>query len=79
MEPRRRAARTSRGERTGWPATPSARFAVVTALELDLFPAPSLYGGQVIWPIAHAEQVMAAFREIATAAPCCARWRPSPA
>lgn len=44
-------------------------FAVVTALEMDLFPAPHLYGGQVIWPIARAEQVMAAYREITAAAP----------
>ncbi|MEW9550058.1 FAD-binding oxidoreductase [Nonomuraea sp. NPDC050783] len=44
-------------------------FAVVTALELELFPAPRLYGGRVMWPAARAAEVMAAFREITATAP----------
>nr|WP_236714926.1 FAD-binding oxidoreductase [Nonomuraea pusilla] len=44
-------------------------FAAVTAMEIDLFPAPSLYGGRMLWPIARAEEVMAAFRRITASAP----------
>ncbi|MFF0770256.1 FAD-binding oxidoreductase [Nonomuraea wenchangensis] len=44
-------------------------FAVVTALELELFPASRLYGGRLLWPAARAAEVMAAFREITANAP----------
>lgn len=44
-------------------------FAAVTALEIDLFPAPHLYGGRLLWPAARAAEVMAAFREITAVAP----------
>ncbi|NUR26682.1 MAG: FAD-binding oxidoreductase [Catenulispora sp.] len=44
-------------------------FAMVTALELDLFPAPTLYGGRVIWPDHQARQVYDAFLEITAKAP----------
>ncbi|MEV0585039.1 FAD-binding protein [Nonomuraea sp. NPDC050310] len=44
-------------------------FAMVTALELDLYPAPALYGGRVIWPEHRAGQVYDAFLEITAEAP----------
>jgi hypothetical protein len=44
-------------------------FAVVTALELALEPAPQLYGGRVLWDAAHASAVIAAYREITAGAP----------
>ncbi|MFE1592924.1 FAD-binding oxidoreductase [Nocardia sp. NPDC058705] len=44
-------------------------FAVVTALELDLFPAPVLYGGRVIWPEPRTREVYDAFLEITAEAP----------
>ncbi|MEV3983451.1 FAD-binding protein [Nonomuraea sp. NPDC049758] len=44
-------------------------FAIVTALEFDLHPAPTLYGGRIIWPADRAEHVMAAFREVTADAP----------
>lgn len=44
-------------------------FAMVTAMEIDLYPAPSLYGGRCLWPISRAEEVMSAFREITAEAP----------
>ncbi|MCP2355835.1 FAD/FMN-containing dehydrogenase [Nonomuraea thailandensis] len=44
-------------------------FAVVTALELTLHPAPSLFGGRVLWQGEHAPAVMDAFRQITAAAP----------
>lgn len=43
--------------------------AVVTAVEFDLFPAPELYGGRVLWPAARAEEVLAAFLETTAEAP----------
>jgi FAD/FMN-containing dehydrogenase len=39
-------------------------FAVVTALELELYPAPVLYGGRVTWPEHRAREVFDAFLEI---------------
>ncbi|MEV0344617.1 FAD-dependent oxidoreductase [Nonomuraea sp. NPDC050680] len=39
-------------------------FAIVTALELALHPAPHLYGGRMLWPIQHASEVMDAYRQI---------------
>ncbi|MEU6414057.1 FAD-binding oxidoreductase [Microbispora sp. NPDC046933] len=44
-------------------------FAVVTAMEFDLHPAPELYGGRIIWPARRAEEVLAAFRATTAEAP----------
>jgi hypothetical protein len=44
-------------------------FAIVTALELTLHPAPRLHGGRVIWAGEHAPAVLAAYRELTTDAP----------
>lgn len=44
-------------------------YALVTAVELDLRPAPALYGGGLRWPAERAPQVLAAFREITATAP----------
>ncbi|WP_432926262.1 FAD-binding oxidoreductase [Microbispora sp. CA-135349] len=44
-------------------------FAIVTALELSLHPAPRLYGGRVLWPAGHAPDVMDAYRRITATAP----------
>jgi FAD/FMN-containing dehydrogenase len=44
-------------------------FAVVTAMEFDLHPAPELYGGRILWPAARAQEVMAAFRATTATAP----------
>ncbi|WP_182904422.1 FAD-binding protein [Microbispora sp. H13382] len=44
-------------------------FALVTAMELDLHPAPLLYGGRMLWPAERAPEVLAAFREVTGAAP----------
>ncbi|MDT0319943.1 FAD-binding oxidoreductase [Streptomyces millisiae] len=44
-------------------------FAVVTALELALHPAPRLFGGRVLWTAEHAPAVLDAFRHITADAP----------
>ncbi|WP_040782525.1 FAD-binding oxidoreductase [Nocardia pneumoniae] len=44
-------------------------FAVVTALEFDLFPAPELFGGRVLWPATRIHEVFEAFQEITATAP----------
>ncbi|WP_328467834.1 FAD-dependent oxidoreductase [Actinoplanes sp. NBC_00393] len=44
-------------------------FAVVTALELTLHPAPHLYGGRVLWSGEHTAEVAEAFRDIVATAP----------
>ncbi|WP_440074089.1 FAD-binding protein [Streptosporangium sp. OZ121] len=44
-------------------------FAVVTALELELYPVPVLYGGRVIWPEHRTGEVYDAFLEITAEAP----------
>ncbi|MGW4242295.1 FAD-binding oxidoreductase [Nocardia sp. NPDC004722] len=44
-------------------------FAIVTAMEFDLYPAPNLYGGHVMWEGARTAQVLAAYREIVAQAP----------
>ncbi|MFI9634428.1 FAD-binding oxidoreductase [Nocardia sp. NPDC051929] len=44
-------------------------FAVVTALEFDLFPAPELFGGRMLWPQTRIREVFDAFQEITAAAP----------
>ncbi|GAB3141066.1 FAD-binding oxidoreductase [Microbispora hainanensis] len=44
-------------------------FALVTAMELDLHPAPHLYGGRMLWPAERTPEVLAAYREVTAAAP----------
>ncbi|OOC53971.1 MULTISPECIES: FAD-binding oxidoreductase [Nocardiopsis] len=44
-------------------------FAVVTALEFDLHPAPGLYGGRLVWPADRAERVLGAYTEVTSNAP----------
>ncbi|MBO8186347.1 FAD-binding oxidoreductase [Streptomyces spirodelae] len=44
-------------------------FAIVTALEFTLHPAPELYGGRMLWPADHAPDVLATFRDITSTAP----------
>jgi hypothetical protein len=44
-------------------------FAIVTALELALHPAPRLYGGRTLWTIEHATAVADAYRQITATAP----------
>ncbi|MEV1004127.1 FAD-binding oxidoreductase [Nonomuraea sp. NPDC050202] len=44
-------------------------FALVTAIEFDLHPAPALYGGRMIWPGHRTREVFEAFREITAEAP----------
>ncbi|MDX6239812.1 MAG: hypothetical protein QOG10_4627 [Kribbellaceae bacterium] len=44
-------------------------FAVVTALELELYPVPTMYGGRVIWPDHRTREVYDAFLEITAEAP----------
>jgi FAD/FMN-containing dehydrogenase len=44
-------------------------FGIVTAVELELFPAPQLYGGRLLWPIECAADVLRAFRDLALTAP----------
>ncbi|WP_433253382.1 FAD-binding oxidoreductase [Streptosporangium sp. CA-135522] len=44
-------------------------FAIVTALELTLHPAPTLYGGRTLWAAEHAPEVMEAYRQITATAP----------
>ncbi|GAA0397459.1 oxidoreductase [Acrocarpospora corrugata] len=44
-------------------------FAVVTAMEFDLHPAPTLYGGRMLWVADRAPYVLDAYREVTGAAP----------
>ncbi|MEC3918398.1 FAD-binding oxidoreductase [Nocardia sp. CDC160] len=44
-------------------------FALVTAIELDLHPAPAVFGGQMVWPGTTAPAVMTAFRDVTAHAP----------
>ncbi|GAA4444396.1 FAD-binding oxidoreductase [Phytohabitans houttuyneae] len=44
-------------------------FAIVTALEVALHPAPHLYGGRTLWTAGHAPAVADAFRRITATAP----------
>ncbi|MEU1726822.1 FAD-binding oxidoreductase [Nonomuraea sp. NPDC005692] len=44
-------------------------FAIVTAIEFDLHPAPDLYGGRMLWPAAMAPAVLEVYREITATAP----------
>ena len=44
-------------------------FGIVVRLELALFHAPEMYGGQLLWPVEHAPVVLKAFRDLALVAP----------
>ncbi|WP_405485589.1 FAD-binding oxidoreductase [Nocardia sp. NBC_00511] len=44
-------------------------FALVTAVEFDLHPAPAVFGGRMLWPGTAAPAVMTAFREVTAQAP----------
>ncbi|MBE1463662.1 FAD-binding oxidoreductase [Kibdelosporangium phytohabitans] len=44
-------------------------FAIVTAVELALHPAPHLYGGRILWRAEHAPEVMDVYRQITATAP----------
>ncbi|MEU8820923.1 FAD-binding oxidoreductase [Actinoplanes sp. NPDC048796] len=44
-------------------------YAIVTAIEFGLHPAPELYGGRMLWPLSKARQIFPAYAEITTAAP----------
>jgi hypothetical protein len=44
-------------------------FAFVVRMELALFEAPQMYGGQLLWPVEHAPVVLRAFRDLALVAP----------
>jgi len=44
-------------------------FAVVVRMELALFDAAEMYGGQLMWPVEHAAEVLRAFRDLALVAP----------
>jgi FAD/FMN-containing dehydrogenase len=44
-------------------------YAIVTAVEFDLYPAGSLYGGRMRWPVAQAAPVLDAYRELTATAP----------
>jgi FAD/FMN-containing dehydrogenase len=44
-------------------------FGIVTAIELALFPVPTVFGGQIVWPVEHAAALLPAFRRLTAAAP----------
>ncbi|MEU7859943.1 FAD-binding oxidoreductase [Nonomuraea sp. NPDC049141] len=44
-------------------------YALITSIELALYPAPSLYGGRIVWPAARTAEVFDAFRKITADAP----------
>ncbi len=44
-------------------------FGIVTALEIQLFDAPKLYGGRLLWPMEMAYPVLRTFRQICQTAP----------
>ena len=44
-------------------------FGIVVRVEIALFPAPELYGGQLLWPVEHAPAVLRAFRDLSLVAP----------
>ncbi|WP_040812196.1 FAD-binding oxidoreductase [Nocardia concava] len=44
-------------------------FAVVTGLEVELFDAPGLYGGRIMWPAERLHEVWDAFRTLTSQAP----------
>ncbi|WP_214325730.1 FAD-binding oxidoreductase [Nonomuraea sediminis] len=44
-------------------------YALITSIELALHPAPSVYGGRIVWPAARAAEVFDAFRQVTANAP----------
>lgn len=44
-------------------------FGIVTSMELTLYPAPHVFGGLLMWPLAQAADVVSAFREVTRQAP----------
>lgn len=44
-------------------------FGIVTRIEIDLHPAPAVYGGRMMWPIEHMDDVLQAFRDVTAVAP----------
>jgi FAD/FMN-containing dehydrogenase len=44
-------------------------YALITSIELALYPAPSVYGGRIVWPAARTAAVFEAFRQITADAP----------
>ena len=44
-------------------------FGIVVRMELALFEAPEMYGGQLMWPVEDAPAVLRAFRDLALVAP----------
>ena len=44
-------------------------FGIVLGVELELFPAPQVYGGRLMWPMERAAEVLRAFRDVALSAP----------
>ncbi|GAA2315185.1 FAD-binding oxidoreductase [Nonomuraea roseoviolacea subsp. roseoviolacea] len=44
-------------------------FALITAVELELFPLPLLYGGRLVWPGERTGEVFEAFRQVTAGAP----------
>ena len=46
-----------------------AGFGLVTAVEVQLHPAPEAFGGTIVWPAAAASEVMAALAEVVASAP----------
>ncbi|WP_067489962.1 FAD-binding oxidoreductase [Actinomadura hibisca] len=44
-------------------------YALVTAIEFDLHPAPVLYGGRMVWSADHAPALLDAYREVTATAP----------
>jgi hypothetical protein len=44
-------------------------YALVTAMEFMLHPAPALYGGRMIWPADRASEVLDAYRQVTASAP----------
>ncbi len=44
-------------------------FGVITSMEITLHPAPQVYGGRLLWPVAMARPVLHAYRELTRTAP----------
>src|SRR5436190_13978556 len=44
-------------------------FGIVTRMELALHPAPTVYGGRLLWPVARMGEVLRAFRTVTETAP----------
>jgi FAD binding domain len=44
-------------------------FGIITAAEVQLHPAETIYGGRLMWPIEHAPEVLRAFQTVTASAP----------